>query len=507
MKDFTQLANLASQRLGGRVLEANDDFFAPKENLLKESNPVFIEGKYTTHGKWMDGWETRRRRTPGYDWCILRLGLPGIIRGIMVDTSFFTGNHPERFSLEGCDLGERHPYKGEKSRLGSEKTKWIETLPETPLKGDSRNLFAVQSTARFTHLRLKIYPDGGVARLRVYGEALPGLELLSRTEINLVAVENGGNVVAFSDQHYGAPRNLLMPYHAKNMGDGWETKRRRSAGHDWVVLKLGVPGTIRRVEVDTAHFKGNFPDSCALQAASAQNSSVDAMNASSLSWKEVLPNTKLKADHRHVFTKLHDADVATHVRFQIFPDGGVSRLRVFGRAQVPADRKNALEKLNGLPNQRTLRALLDCCGSRKWAQQMAQRRPFTSEAELFKAADEIWLAMETKDWLEAFAHHPPIGESRASSKQSATAERWSAKEQSSAQKAEPEVLQALAEQNRAYAEKFGYVFLVCAAGKSSEEILSTLRQRLPNDSDAELRIATEEQRKITRLRLEKLLES
>ena len=506
MKDFTQLADLSAERLGGRVLEANDDFFAPKENLLKESNPIFIEGKYTTRGKWMDGWETRRRRTPGHDWCIIRLGLPGTIRGLVLDTSFFTGNFPERFSLEGCDLGECQPYRGEKSRLHSERTNWIQIFPETSLKGDSRNLFAVEHGARFTHLRLKIYPDGGVARLRVHGEAVPGPGLLSRAEINLVAVENGGSVVVSSDQFYGAPRNLLMPYHAKNMGDGWETKRRRGPGHDWVVLKLGVPGTIHRVEVDTVHFKGNYPDSCALQAASAKNSTVDAQSASSLAWEEALPNTKLKANHRHVFKKLQDLGVATHVRFQIFPDGGVSRLRLFGRAQIPADRTKSLERFNRLPRQRALRALLDCCGSKPWAQQMAACRPFSGESDLFEAADKTWSALTREGWLEAFLHHPPIGETRAKAKQTATASRWSAKEQSSAQKAAPEVLEALAAQNRAYTEKFGYVFLICATGKSSEYILNALRQRLPNDPDTELRIAAEEQRKITRLRLEKLLE-
>jgi allantoicase len=506
MKDFTQLADLASERLGGRVLDASDDFFAPKGNLLKESNPIFIEGKYTARGKWMDGWETRRRRSPGHDWCTIRLGLPGMIRGIVVDTSFFTGNFPERFSLEGCDLGERHPCKNEKSRLRSEKTKWEQIFPETSLKGDSQNLFAVDQSCRFTHLRLNIYPDGGVARLRVHGEAVPGHGLLSRGEINLVAVENGGSVVVSSDQFYGAPRNLLMPYRAKNMGDGWETKRRRGPGHDWVVLKLGVPGTIHRVEVDTAHFKGNYPDSCALQAASARNSAVDARNDSLLTWEEVLPNTKLKANRRHVFTNLRPAGVATLVRFQIFPDGGVSRLRLFGRAHGPADPTKSLERFNRLPRQRALRALLDCCGSKKWAQQMTARRPFASESELFEAADKTWSALVREDRLEAFRHHPQIGESRAKAKQSATASRWSAKEQSSAQRATPEVLEALAAQNRAYAEKFGYVFLICAAGKSSDEILSALRQRLPNDPDTELRIAAEEQRKITRLRLEKLLE-
>jgi allantoicase len=506
MKDFAQFADLAAERLGGRVLDANDDFFSPKESLLKESNPVFIEGKYTSHGKWMDGWETRRRRSPGYDWCILRLGLPGIIRGITVDTSFFTGNYPERFSLEGCNLGEGHPYRSEMSRLRSEKTGWEQIFPETPLKGDSRNLIAVENGHRFTHLRLKIYPDGGVARLRVHGEAVPGNGLLSRAEINLVAVENGGSVVVSSDQFYGAPRNLLMPYRAKNMSDGWETKRRRGPGHDWAILKLGVPGTIHRVEVDTAHFKGNYPDSCALQAASAKNSAIDSLNASSLSWEEVLPNAKLKANHRHVFTKIQHAGIATHVRFQIFPDGGVSRLRVFGRAQIPADHTKSLERFNRLPGQRALRVLLDCCGSRKWAQQMAAHRPFVSEAELLKAADKTWSALAREDWLEAFLHHPPIGEKRAKVKQSATASRWSAKEQSASQKAAPEVLEPLAAQNRAYAEKFGYVFLICATGKSSEEILDALRQRLPNHPETELRIAVEEQRKITRLRLEKLLE-
>jgi allantoicase len=506
MKDFTQLADLAAERLGGRVLDANDDFFAPKENLLKESNPVFIEGKYTSRGKWMDGWETRRRRTPGYDSCTIRLGLPGIIRGIVVDTSFFTGNYPERFSLEGCDLGERHPYAGETSRLRSEKIKWIQIFCETPLKGDSRNLFAVENGGRFTHLRLKIYPDGGVARLRVHGEAVSGTGLLSRAEINLVAVENGGSIVVSSDQFYGAPRNLLMPYRAKNMGEGWETKRRRGPGHDWVILKLGVPGTIHRVEVDTAHFKGNYPDSCALQAASTKNSAADELNASSLAWEEVLPNTKLKANHRHIFTKLQHDGVATHARFQIFPDGGVSRLRLFGRPELPTDRRKALEKFNRLPRQRAIRTLLDCCGSKKWAQQMAALRPFAGESELFEAADKTWSTLAREEWLEAFLHHPPIGETRASAKQSATASRWSAKEQSSTQKAAPEVLEALAAQNRAYAERFGYVFLICATGKSSDQILNSLRQRLPNDPDSELRIAAEEQRRITRLRLEKLLE-
>jgi allantoicase len=505
MKEFTQLADLAAERLGGRTLEANDDFFAPKENLLKESQPVFIAGKYTSRGKWMDGWESRRRRTPGFDWCLIRLGLPGVIRGVLVDTSFFTGNYPERFSLEGCDLGKGHPYKNEKQRLPSEKTEWVTIFPETPLKGDTQNLFACGFAQRFTHLRFRIFPDGGVARLRVYGEAAPDLGAIgARLEIDLVAVENGGSVVAASDQHYGAPRNLLMPYRAKNMGDGWETKRRRGPGHDWVILKLGVPGTIRRVIVDTAHFKGNYPDSCSLEAACAENQVVDATNADSLAWEEVLPNTKLRANHRHVFAKLKHGRSVTHVRLLIFPDGGVSRLRLIGRPQVVADPTKSLNTFDRLPKQKAIKMLMDCCGSRKWAEQMVAYRPFVDATKLCAAADKIWFELEEKDWLEAFRHHPPIGGRHAKAKQSTTASRWSAKEQFAAQKASSETLEALATENQRYAEKFGYVFLICATGKSSEEILSALRRRMPNDRQTELRTAAEEQCKITRLRLEKL---
>jgi allantoicase len=506
MTDFLQLADLASERLGGRVVAANDDFFAPKENLLKESKPVFVEGKYTSRGKWMDGWETRRRRTLGHDWCIIRLGLPGIIRGLVVDTSFFTGNYPERCSLEGCDLGN-HPDKNEKKRLSSAKLGWVPILPETALKGDSPNLFSVKNENRFTHLCLKIYPDGGVARLRVHGEAVPDANRISRAEIDLVAVENGGHVVTSSDQFYGAPRNLLMPYRARNMGDGWETKRRRGPGHDWVILKLGLPGTIERIEVNTAHYKGNFPDTCSLEVCNNETGTLTPTDINSLAWKEVLPKTKLKPNHRHVFNKLHPTGVATHARFNIYPDGGVSRLHLFGRAEVSANPEATLGQFNRLSKQKAAKALLDCCGSTKWAQQMAQQKPFSSATALVQAADEIWSELPHEDWLLAFRHHPAIGAKKAKSKQSATASRWSSKEQSTAQSAGPEVLATLAEENKAYAKKYGYVFLICATGITTENILKVLRQRMSNAPEVELRIAAEEQRKITRLRLEKLLQS
>lgn len=326
--DFTELIDLASERLGGAVLAANDEFFAPKENLLKSSKPIFIEDKYTDVGKWMDGWETRRRRTPGLDWCILRLGLPGILRGVIVDTSHFKGNYPEHCSLEACAL-EGNP---DAEKLAGPSTSWTEVLAKSPLRGDTENHFAIDNPHRFTHLRFNIFPDGGVARLRVYGEVVPDWTQLDRGgEVDLAAVEHGGLVVACSDMFFGSRHNLIMPGRAANMSDGWETRRRRGPGHDWVVIQLGTSGTIRRVEVDTSHFKGNFPESCRLEACRGPGRITEARVFSSLPWVEVLPRTKLQAHTVHLFEKeLQDAGAATHVRFSICPDGGVSRLRIFG---------------------------------------------------------------------------------------------------------------------------------------------------------------------------------
>ena len=328
--DFTELVDLAAEKVGGAVLVANDEFFAPKENLLKASTPIFIESKYTDLGKWMDGWETRRRRTPGFDWCDIRLGLPGIIRGVVVDTSFFRGNYPEHFSLESCAL-EGLPTAEE---LQSEAINWIPLLPQLPLAGDTQNAFVVEGEQRVTHLRFKIYPDGGVARLRVFGEVLPDWERLKRIggDLDLAAVENGGRVVSCSDMFFGHRHNLIMPGRAANMSDGWETKRRRGPGHDWVIIKLGAVGQVRRLEVDTAWFKGNFPESCALEGTHAADSTAAALTDLSVAWKSILPRTKLQAHTRHFFEKeILDAGSVSHLRFNIFPDGGVSRLRVYGK--------------------------------------------------------------------------------------------------------------------------------------------------------------------------------
>jgi len=502
MSDFTQLVDLASARLGGKVLAANDEFFAPKENLLKPDKPIFLEHKYTDRGKWMDGWETRRRRTPGHDWCVVQLGLPGILRGAVVDTSFFRGNYPEHCSIEACAV-EGSPRARE---MAKESTRWVEVLPKSPLAGDAQNRFSIDSPYRFTHLRLHIYPDGGVARLRVHGEVVPDwpVVLARHSGLDLAAVEHGGRVLAASDMFFSAPQNLLMPGRGTNMGDGWETKRRRGPGFDWVILQLGVAGAIRRVVVDTAHFKGNFPDTCSLEAANAPDFSGGDFGG--LPWKEVLPRRKLKANRRHVFEKeVVGTGPATHVRFNIFPDGGVSRLRLFGAPSREGRIAVGLRRLNALLSEEAEDALRACCGSPKWAQQMAAQRPFNGVEPLFRAAADTWQALGRDDWLEAFRSHPQIGEKKAKGKQSVRTGKWSAQEQAGAAGAGAATRAALAEANRAYRDRFGYIFIVCATGKSAAEMLEFCRRRLGNDPETELRIAAEEQAKITRLRLEKLL--
>ena len=327
--DFTEYIDLAAERLGGRVLAANDDFFAPKENLLKAAAPIWIPDKYTDVGKWMDGWETRRRRTPGYDWCIVKLGLAGAVHGVVVDTAHFKGNYPDSCEIESCTV-DGNP---DIAQLENSATRWSVLLPKSPLVGDTANRFAVALPRRTTHLRFKIYPDGGVARLRVHGEVMPDSSILEHagSEIDLAALEHGGWVIVSSDMFFGSRNNLIQPGPSTGMHDGWETRRRRGPGHDWCVIRLGAEGTVRRVEVDTSYFKGNFPDSCSLEVCRAGSEITDADALAALPWKEILPNTKLKANSVHIYDKeILSAGAATHARFHIYPDGGVARLRLFG---------------------------------------------------------------------------------------------------------------------------------------------------------------------------------
>jgi allantoicase len=333
MSDFTDYIDLAAERVGGAALLANDEFFAPKENLLKAGPAEWREGVYTERGKWMDGWETRRRRTPGYDWCIVRLGIPGVVRGVVVDTSYFRGNYPESCSIEACTVaGVPEPA----ALADDTRTRWREVLPVSPLQGHAQNPFAITDPDRVTHLRLNIYPDGGVARLRVYGEgALDRARLHPGSEIDLAAAEHGALVPVCSDMFFGHRHNLIMPGRSTHMGDGWETKRRRGPGHDWTIVRLAARGAIHRVELDTDHFKGNAPGSCMLETCDAPADATTASLADpgrSRQWRVLLPQTSLQPHARHHFAgqQLSHAEPATHARLNIYPDGGVARLRLYG---------------------------------------------------------------------------------------------------------------------------------------------------------------------------------
>ncbi|MSP63304.1 MAG: allantoicase [Myxococcales bacterium] len=329
---FTDLVDFAAERLGGAVLYATDDFFAEKENLLKPGRGVFIPDKYTDRGKWMDGWESRRKRTPGHDWCVIRLGLSGVIRGVDIDTNHFTGNYPEHASLEACEvLGE-----ASLEELLAEAQQWTEILPIVRLAGGSQNLFPIAHPRRVTHLRFHIHPDGGVARLRVHGEvAVDPARLAAGEMLDLAALENGGVVVACNDMFFGPKDNLILPGPSLNMGDGWETRRKRGPGNDWVIVRLGAPGRLAKVVIDTMHFKGNFPDRCSLEGARLpRDLPADYLPSRAIEWQSILPETRLRADCEHVFEAgaLHGlaAGPFTHVRLNVFPDGGVARLRLWG---------------------------------------------------------------------------------------------------------------------------------------------------------------------------------
>src|SRR6266540_2030703 len=519
VSDWSELTDLAARRLGGMVLAANDEFFAPKERLLEPAAPVFVPGRYTDRGKWMDGWETRRRRGPGHDWCVVRLGVPGVLRGVVVDTTHFRGNQPEAFSLDGLAAdapaaagvagappgagmagagGHAGPASGGAglpSGLGPD-AGWLPLVGRTTLEADAEQRFAVDAPFRVSHVRLSIHPDGGVARLRLHGEPLPDLRTLAGPEgrLDLAAATSGGDAVAASEETFSSRHHLIAPGDAVDMGDGWETRRRRGPGHDWAVVRLAAAGAIERVEVTTTHYKGNHPESCELEA--CLEPGADASRVPEGGWWSVVPPSRLDPHARHVFAPSSPSPPATHVRLAIHPDGGVSRLRVWGRVSDDGWERCGLRWLNALPARQAEEELLACCGSREWAGKLAASRPFATAEELAGVADKVWESLGPDGWLEAFDAHPRIGE-RSSSPHTT-------REQAGVRDADPAVIAALAEGNRAYEARFGHVFLVFASGRGAAELLAELRGRLGNDPETELRVAAAEQRKITRLRLERL---
>ncbi|XP_075968303.1 allantoicase [Anarhichas minor] len=384
--DFLQSNDLACEAVGGKVIFATDEWFAPAANLLKREPPTFSASAFTQCGKWMDGWETRRKRTTGHDWSIVQLGVPGLIYGLDVDTSFFTGNHSPSVSIQAGCLDKPPPFSLEGDRtgmaasdcqlaavakLGSEA--WPELVCVSELEpGYSdccHNYFKVNFNHRVTHLRLNMHPDGGIARLRVYGVGQRDWSSVSpHQDVDLVALTNGGVCLGYSDAHFGHPRNMIGPGRAANMADGWETARRldrpkdlkvdqrgilQVPGWEWAVFVLGHPGVISSVEVDTNHFKGNFPDSCRIEVCSLtpeEEAQCISTRWNSGKWQLLLPPQKLRPHHRHLYSELALSSAVSHVRLTISPDGGVSRLRLFGRptaaiAAAPANQERAASKL------------------------------------------------------------------------------------------------------------------------------------------------------------------
>jgi allantoicase len=323
---FTQLPDLADRRFGAGVVAANDEFFADRENLLLPQRAEFDPHAFDHKGKVMDGWETRRRRgastqnphpdTDDHDWALIRLGAPGVIRGIIVDTAHFRANYPQQISIQGaCVEGTPTP-----QQLLSDTAKWEEIVPRTAVRGHAANGFEVSIERRFTHVRLNQHPDGGIARLRIHGDVTPNpawLDLLGT--VDLAGVLNGCTVTEASDGFYSSPGNTIMPDRSRKMDDGWETRRRRDKGNDWIAYRLAAQGEIRAVEIDTAYLKGNAAGWIALSSRDGQDGA----------WTEIVPRTKLEPDTLHQLPLTAPA-TATDIRLDVFPDGGISRLRLHG---------------------------------------------------------------------------------------------------------------------------------------------------------------------------------
>jgi allantoicase len=297
---------------------ANDESFAERENLLRPGPPERHDD-FGPKGKVYDGWETRRRRTPGRDWVMVRLGVPGLVHGVVIDTSFFTGNYPPRAAVDGLAV------EGYPSAEDLAAADWQPLLPAVELQGDTRNAFPVECGQRVTHVRLTIDPDGGVARLRVHGTPVADPRPLDAGPVDLAALENGGLVSGCSNAFYSAPTRLISPGLARNMGEGWETARRRDAGNDWVAVRLATTGVVRLAELDTSWFLHNAPGEARLTGCAADRSAPNDPDT----WVELLARTRLLPDTRHRFV-LTGAPAVTDVRLDVYPDGGMARLRLWG---------------------------------------------------------------------------------------------------------------------------------------------------------------------------------
>lgn len=487
-EEFRDLPDLASRVLGGSVVYADDDFFAARENLISPGPPEHDPTAFGLRGKVYDGWETRRRRDPGDDTAVIRLGVPGVVEGVVVDTSWFTGNFPPHVSVAATEL-PGYPSTGQVLRAD-----WTPLLTRVAVKGDAANEFRVDLGRRFTHVRLTLHPDGGVARLRIHGTPVPDPALLTGT-VDLAALEHGGDVVACSDMYYASARNVLLPGRARTTAEGWENARRRGGGNDFVVVRLAGPGLVRRVVVDTSRFVGNAPESVSVRAVDSRLRDLD----DPAGWVDLVPRTPVQPDTRHHFPVAQDRPV-THVRLDVFPDGGVARLRVLGELDPATEPRTApaLDRLNSLDEGEAADELRAFCAATSWVRGMVRERPYTSSEQLLATSDRLVAGLDDDGLAEALSAHARIGERRTGDSRE---DRWSRAEQTAALAAEADLQHLLEEGNREYERRFGRVFLIRAAGRSAREMYDELRSRLGNDEHTERAVVLAELAGIVRLRL------
>jgi len=496
---FRGFPDLASEALGGKALLASDEFFAGKERMLLPHEPEWREGVYTPLGKWMDGWEPRRRRAPGHDWCIVQLGVPGDLVGVDIDTRWFTGNNAPYASLWATVAAADATPEWLRDHAA-----WTCVLEQVPIDKGGHNVCALRPFEGATHVRLDIYPAGGVARLRVHGRPRPRPSS-TNARIDLLSVERGGRALACSDAYFARMDNLVLPFPPPTMGDGWETKRSPIPKQDWVVLALGEPGTIDEIVIDTAHFKGNYPEAAKIDAIYWPGAEPHALT-SSTDWEEIVPPVKLGPSREHPCA-VSKKGPWTHLRMTILTDGGVARLRAFGTPTTTAPGKvdPLLRFVNDRSEAEVRDALAKCCGAKRFVDGVIARRPYASRTHLFGDMGVVWWHLGDGDWHEAFTHHPKIGADPAAlkAKFSSTAA-WASGEQAGVQGASDATIAALAKGNADYEKRFGFIFIVCATGLSADEMLARLTARMANEPAFELRVAAGEQMKITRLRMEKL---
>ncbi|MBT3221011.1 MAG: allantoicase [Proteobacteria bacterium] len=484
---FAGTVDLVARSNGGQLVVASDDFFAARENLIESGRGVHLPDRYSERGKWRDGWQTRQNHCAGHHWCIAEMALPGIVRGIDIDTNHFGPDSPLFASIDACCAEP----SASPAQLCEEEN-WQEILPQSPIKPNSHNLFGVVDSRLWTHIRLNIYPDGGVARLRVFGEGVFDAEQVPSGEpIDLLAAQNGGRALMSSDGFSARLNNLLSSNPAASSKDGWAPHRNRRGEH-FVIFALGTPGTLENIEVDTHHFANNCPRRCAIDGLYWPDASAGMLYRSS-EWVEALTQKRISGHTQHNFTHLAHEGPFTHIRLRFDPDGGFSRLRLWGhpnRLHPSADRLLGL--LNNLTEDAAVSALQRSCGSPRWAQAVIDHRPFFSRTALLGIAENLWWKMSEADWKEAFSN------------EFAESSKWFEGEQRGVKGSTDEATSALAEANQSYEAHFGYRFILCSADRTHEEILALLHQRLVNDPADEIRLAAAEQIKIVRTRLQNM---